>query len=139
MKTRALLLLAFALPAQACTGLKIEDGWIREPPPGSDVAAGFMTLRNTGPRPLNIVGASSPDFASAMLHETRTEGGMSRMIAQHALTLAPGAKVELAPGGLHLMLMQARRAVRAAQQVRIIFDCTESRTTIDLTVMRDAP
>ncbi len=139
MKTCALILLAFALPAHACTGLKIDDGWIREPPPGSDVAAGFMTLRNAGPRPLTIVGMSSPDFASAMLHETRTVDGMSRMLAQHALTLAPGTKVELAPGGLHLMLMQARRAVRAAQQVRIIFDCTESRTTVDLAVTRDTP
>ena len=117
MKTWSLLLLAFALPAQACTGLKIEDGWIREPPPGSDVAAGFMTLRNTGPRPLTIAGASSPDFASAMLHETRTEGGTSRMLAQHART-DPRTRCQgrIGAGGpaSHAHAGAARRAGRAA-------------------------
>ncbi|MPS46008.1 MAG: copper chaperone PCu(A)C, partial [Stenotrophomonas sp.] len=62
-----------------------------------------------------ITGAASSSFDDVSLHETTIVDGVSRMRAIERLPLAAGARAELKPGGLHLMLMQGKGALKEGQ------------------------
>jgi copper(I)-binding protein len=116
----------------------VERGWVRMAP-GMPMAAGFAVLRNPCRAEAAIVGASSPAFADVSLHETRVEGGVSRMRAVPRIALPAGGTVELRPGGLHAMLM-APRADATPKSVRIEFVLADGRrVAADLPVRATAP
>ncbi|MFD0724825.1 copper chaperone PCu(A)C [Lysobacter brunescens] len=91
--------------AQRVGDLRIEDPWVRATPPGAGVTGGFMTVRNTGAKDDRLVSVTSAAVARVEIHEMRHEDGMMRMRRIDAgLPVKAGAKIELAPGGYHLML-----------------------------------
>ncbi|MGE3774064.1 MAG: copper chaperone PCu(A)C [Gammaproteobacteria bacterium] len=129
-----------AAAAGACEGLAVTEAWIREPPPGANAVAAYMTLSNTGNETLVLDALTSPGFARGMLHETVQDGDRVRMRHVPRLSLAPGQRVRLAPGALHGMLMQPRAALpRAGERVELVLDCGEKSTRVMAVVSRDAP
>jgi periplasmic copper chaperone A len=131
------LLCLTALPAgaaQACPGLVVEDAWIRQPPPGATMAAGYARLRNAGAGPLQVDGARGDAFGSVALHRTVVEDGVSRMRHGEPLDLAPGAAAALEPGGWHLMLMRPARELRAGDRVELALTCGGAATPAVFTV-----
>lgn len=118
----ASLLLAASLPASAAGCLpQVHDGWIRMPPMNLPMMAGYARIENRCREPATIVSADSAAFADASLHETRVEGGISRMRATPALRIPAGGSAILEPGGSHLMLMQPRTPLQAGRKVTIEF------------------
>jgi hypothetical protein len=113
-----LVLLAACDAAQA--PLRVSGAWLRSLPDGARSTAAYMTIENPGRTRREIASAGSPQFARAELHETRIEGGMARMRPLPVLGLAPGARVTLAPGGLHLMLSDPLRPLAPGERVRLI-------------------
>jgi copper(I)-binding protein len=114
----------FALSARAlpATGqLEISQAWIRMPPPGATMLAGYAVLRNAGDAAIAITGATSDDFGSISLHESIQEDGMERMRPLGTLSIAPRSSVEFRPGGKHLMLMQPKRTLHPGDKVAIRF------------------
>ena len=107
MGVMAVSLVGPVVSAAGTPALQIEQAWARQVP-GSDVAAVYLTLRNTGDKPVSVVAIESPLASSAMIHQTKIEGGMSRMRPQSALVVPPGQAVKLAPGAIHIMLMDVR-------------------------------
>ncbi|KAF1055440.1 MAG: hypothetical protein GAK43_00234 [Stenotrophomonas maltophilia] len=94
----------------------VEQGWARLPPnPAMAMTAGYGVVRNGCSTPVAIIGARSAAFADVSLHETTIVGGVSRMRAIERLPLAPGARAELKPGGLHLMLMEGTGTLKEGQ------------------------
>ena len=100
----------------------VTDGWLRMPPVSMPMLAGFGTIRNDCAEAVTVVAAGSPAFADVSVHETRIVDGVSRMRAMPELVIPPGASVTLAPGGLHLMLMQPRAGLQAGDKVGIDFE-----------------
>lgn len=124
----ALCLLLAATPASAAGCLpQVSDGWIRKPPADLPMMAGYAKIENRCREPATIVSAASTAFADTSLHETRVEGGISRMRAAPALRIPAGGSVVLAPGGFHLMLMQPRASLQAGQEVTIEFTLGDGR------------
>jgi hypothetical protein len=78
-----------------------------------------MSLANDGAAPVVVAGAGSPDFARVEIHRTVDAQGVARMQAQPALAVAPGTTLILAPGGLHLMLIEPKRRLAAGDRVDI--------------------
>ena len=107
MGVMAVSLVGPVVSAAGTPALQIEQAWARQVP-GSDVAAVYLTLRNTGDKPVSVVAIESPLASSAMIHQTKIESGMSRMRPQSALVVQPGQAVKLAPGAIHIMLMDVR-------------------------------
>lgn len=93
--------------ATASAGPAISGAWVRQVPPAARMTAGYLTITNSGSEPLVIVGAESPLFNAVEVHGTEMVDGMARMRRQDSVTVPPGGTVSFAPGGLHLMLMQA--------------------------------
>jgi hypothetical protein len=111
MRLSALIFLLTATPAVAGATalLEVMEAWVAEAPPGAQVQAAYMRLRNDGSAPLNVTAVTSPAFESVELHRTVHEGAIARMEKLSGLPLAPGESVTLAPGGLHLMLIAPRQ------------------------------
>jgi periplasmic copper chaperone A len=108
-------LCAQAQPA-AASALTAEGAWVRAIP-GAAVAAAYMTLHNAGKLPVRVTGVRSALAGHAMIHETRLENGLATMRPHEPLEIAPGASVELRPGGLHVMLHDLTHPLAVDEQV----------------------
>lgn len=111
-------LVAWSALAQA-PALVVQEAWTRQAP-GSDVAAVYLTLRNPSTKPIVIVGVESSVASHAMIHETKTESGQSRMRPHEQLVVPPGETVKLEPGGLHVMLHGLTQPVAVGQSVPLV-------------------
>ena len=80
------------------------DAWARATPPGARSAAVYGVMVNEGDALMEVKKIIMPLARYADTHETWLDNDMMRM--RHiTLALAPGERVTLAPGGLHIMLM----------------------------------
>ena len=122
----ALLALPASVRADDCIPL-LESGWIRQPPMAMPMMAGFAQIRNPCAAPVTVVSASSPSFGSVELHETTRVDGVSRMRHVESLEVPAGGSATLAPGGLHLMLMQPRATPALGDSVEIELQLADGR------------
>jgi len=130
---------ALAGAAPACLPT-VEGAWIRTPPPGAAMLAGYAVVRNDCSAPITLVGAESTQFHMVSIHRTVEEGGMSRMRPAGDITVAAGASTEFAPGGAHLMLMHPAQAIADGETVAIDLLLADGRRiTARFVVRREAP
>jgi periplasmic copper chaperone A len=117
----ALILLA-AVPARAedvrVGDIVISGAWGR-PSVGSGPGAVYLTLHNEGRAPDRLVGVVTPAAGMAMIHESYTEDGISKMRMLDAVELPPGETVTLAPAGLHVMLTDLAAPLKQGEVVPV--------------------
>ena len=117
MKILAFLLLLVALPAWA--QVEIENPWSRATAPGAKVAAGYMVLRNKGPSPDRLLGATTPAARKVETHVTMRDGDIMRMREVKGYEIPAGGTFELKPGGPHLMFVDVRQPFREGESVPV--------------------
>lgn len=110
------LLLAGTVHANQASQIHADSAWIRVLPAGLP-AGGYVTLHNGGDSVATLTQVTSTRYAQAMLHQSTTAGGMGRMVMVDTLDIPAHGDVSLAPGGYHLMLMQATMPVQAGDSV----------------------
>jgi copper(I)-binding protein len=117
--TLVVCLLTMGIAATAATPVvRVEQAWIRWLP--ADLpAAGYATIVNDSDGPQRLTGASSPDYASVMLHRSRLAQGDSTMEMVEHLDIPAHGSTKLAPGGYHLMLSHAKRPLKPGDKVPI--------------------
>lgn len=120
-------------------GPQVRDGWIRLTPGAMGMSAGYGRIINACSGPATLVGVRSPAFADVSMHETRVEGGISRMRPLNQLQLSAHQTIELAPGGKHLMLMEPTGVLKAGQVVPIDFLTPEGHKISGLFTVRAMP
>jgi copper(I)-binding protein len=74
---------------------------------------------NRGATPDALVSATADVAASVEIHETRNMSGMMMMEKVPKVVVPPGARVELKPGGYHLMLIGLKQALGPGQTVTL--------------------
>ncbi len=102
----------------ACSGAAIRVGqaWAR-PAAGSGPGAVYLSIRNGGDQPDRLIGARSACCATIEIHRTQVrDGRMSMLPVQGGIVLAPGATLELAPGGYHMMLFGLHEPLRVGMR-----------------------
>ena len=112
-----LLWLAITTAAHAAPSVAVSDGWARATLPHQDEAAAYLTLRSTGGD--TLTGIDSPQAGMVMLHQSTQRNGVSGMEDMDSLALPPGKAVTLAPGGMHLMLMDVKRSLQAGDTLHL--------------------
>lgn len=122
--------------------VKVEGAWARATVQGQKGTGAFMSL--TSKDATQLVGISSPVAGVAEVHEMKMEGDVMKMRALPALDLPAGKKVELKPGGYHVMLMdlKAPLAKDSTVPVTLLFKDAkgvESRLELKLPVATTAP
>lgn len=112
----------FAVPAFAAGSLSVSGAWIRAMPAGIP-SGGYFMLRNEGGKDMVLTGANAPACGSLMLHKSEMRGGMSAMHHVDEVDVPAGGSVAFAPGGYHLMCMNATAAITpgATVPVTLIF------------------
>jgi copper(I)-binding protein len=99
--------------------LDISSPWSRATPKGASVAAGYMTIKNTGSTPDRLVSGSSDVAAKFEVHEMKMEGGVAKMRQVNGgLEIKAGETVELKPGGLHVMFVRLKKPLSAGDHVK---------------------
>lgn len=123
MKTFATLALAAALTlaagvaASQTPALAITGAWSRATPPGTTVGAAYLVIDNRGKRSDRLLSVSSPRAARVEVHATVHDGDTMRMKRVDPLHVGAGERLELQPGGMHLMLMGLDAPLREGEQV----------------------
>lgn len=117
--------------------LVIENAWIAEAPPVSKVMVAYMTLKNSGPDPMEIIHATSDMYSSIEFHETIEKDNMATMIRHKSLSIGANNTLELKPGGPHLMLFNPVRTLVAGDTVNITFTTIHNTAkTVSITVKK---
>ncbi len=124
MRLRSSSYLLIALIAAGCAvsageaqaqPVTVKDAWVRAPAPGQKVAGAYMELVSR--TDLALTAVASPVAASAELHNTSVEEGVMRMRPVARIELPPGKPVKLAPGGLHIMLIDVKQPLKPGDKV----------------------
>ena len=113
----ALTLVQVTPAAAAAPTVKVTDAWVRVPAPGQKTASAYVEL--TSDRDAALVAAGSPAAGSVALHSVSMHEGIMRMRAMPRIELPAGKTVKFAPGGLHLMLSDLKRPLKAGDTVTL--------------------
>jgi len=97
--------------------LVIHHPWSRQSPMAADVAAGFMTITNTGKQDDRLVKATSEISASVQIHDMKMVGDVMKMAElPDGLVIPAGATVKLKPKSLHLMFIGLKQPVMEGEE-----------------------
>jgi len=113
---------AFASPLAAAHGyikgnIEVRHPWTRATPPGAEVAAGYLEIRNTGKEPDRVIGASTPAAERVELHMTASEKGVMKMREVTSVEAPARKRQVLRPGGTHLMIVGLKKPFVKGQRI----------------------
>ncbi|SFF94168.1 hypothetical protein SAMN05518801_10420 [Novosphingobium sp. CF614] len=100
---------ADAAAPDAKPGISASDGRLVLPVVAGRPAAVYFSVRNDGPGTATLVGIHVAGAGKAEMH--KTEGGT--MSPVDSVELAPGAVLEFAPGGYHIMAFDLADTLKA--------------------------
>lgn len=139
---RAAVLTACLLAAGAARAeIEVSEPRLRAVFDGARSAAAYFEIANRGAAPDRLVAVRTP-VGMAMLHGSREEDGVVRMVPLEGIEIAAGDTAVLAPGGLHVMVMRLDPGAltRASLPLTLVFEHA-GEIEIDLPVVlgREAP
>ena len=128
-----------ATPATAgeAHGIQIHDPWARASAGMAAAAGAFMMIYNKGDADDRLIGASTPAAGMTQVHETAVTDSVMTMRHVEAIAIPAGGKVELAPGGLHVMLMKLAAPLKEGTHFPLTLTFEKAGTVqIDVPVMK---
>ena len=109
-----------APPCPVAGAVAIEGAWIRAQEDQGAMSAAYFTLCNGGTQAVSVTGIAASVAGMVEAHETITDpSGRKMMRPLEGLTIAPGERVILQPGGSHLMLMDLTAPIAAGDSATI--------------------
>lgn len=100
--------------------LVISQPWSRAAPQGAETASSYLTIENKGTAADRLVGASTDVAEKVGIEQISSAGGaMTVQPVDGGLTISPGAKVVLAPGGYRLALSKLKSRLKKGSKVSI--------------------
>jgi periplasmic copper chaperone A len=99
--------------------LEIDQPWSRAVPKGATVAAGYLTIKNTGTEPDRLVSGSTPVAGKFEFHEMSMDKGVMRMRpVTGGVEIKPGETVELKPQSMHIMMMGLKQPIEKGKSFK---------------------
>lgn len=107
--------------------LQVEGAWTRRAAMmkgdpgggGSGNGAVYALLVNAGNSPDALVGVASDASATAEIHETYRHMNMMMMRQIGKIDVPAGGKVEMKPGGYHIMLLNLKRDLKPGETIGV--------------------
>jgi periplasmic copper chaperone A len=144
MKSATLVLVASFLVAGSAAGqdyklksLSIDHPFARATPPAAKSGGAFFVVTNAGTTADKLVRAASPVAGAVELHQMAMDGGVMKMRAMASMDVPPGGRLELKPGGYHLMLLDLKQPLKAGDKVPLTLTF-ENAGSIDVVVAVEA-
>ena len=95
-----------AASQSATDQVRFSNGWVKMPMPGMHMTAAFVDIENLINSDLRLIAVKTSFSAMSELHEMVMINNVMQMRhASDGWIIAPGATLNLAPGGKHAMLM----------------------------------
>lgn len=133
-----ILALAASLAHAAGAALEVKEPWARPAPRGGNSAV-YMEIHNAQSQADRLVGAGTDVAETVELHESRMEGGMHRMQKVDFIEVPAQGKVDLRPGGLHVMLIRLNTPLRVGDRFPLLLRFERAgRLTVDVVVREQA-
>jgi len=127
--TRTLLLPAMLLLAscggQGAPDIELSNAWAR-PTIGQTPAAVYVTIDNKGGSADRLTGASTDHAAMAMVHQNEVVNGVARMRMAGEINVPAGDRIEMVPGGTHIMLEGLRAPLKTGDRFDLVLRFKES-------------
>jgi len=119
--------------------LTISAGWAKAMLPGQPAGGGYLTIENGGPSADRLVSLSTPAAGKAEVHDMKVENNVMTMRpVEGGLEIPAGGKVELKPGGLHLMFMQVSQPFAEGGSVPVTLEFEKAgKVELSLPVRKD--
>lgn len=105
---------------QAAKPIEYSDARVRLAPNGMDMTAGYLTIKNNGDKPIEIIGASTDIADHIELHtHIKTNDGMMSMQQVDKFDVPAKGNFELAPNGAHLMIFGVKPNLKEGDAAKI--------------------
>lgn len=91
---------------------------------GGKTSAIYMVIYNQTNQDDRLIGAKTSIAETVEIHETRMENDIMRMQKVDGVEIPANGKVELKPGGYHIMLINLKQDLKAGEKVpfTLVFD-----------------
>lgn len=109
--------------------IAIESPWARATASPQQPGAVFMSIENRGDITDYLTAIRCAGTQTAELHETKVERNMAHMHSVRSVEIAPGERVELIPGGKHVMLGGLTNTLKKGHTVRCTLTFQRAGTT----------
>jgi copper(I)-binding protein len=113
--------------AASAAGVTIEKPWMRLIIKARP-AGGYFTLHNDTDKAVTLTGASSSACGAVMLHQSKRENGIEKMLPVKSIAVAPHGTLTFAPGGYHLMCMKPQATMVRGGSVPVVLKFTDGQT-----------
>ena len=120
----ALLLLA-ACGQNGEPDIQLGNAWAR-PTRGDAPGAVYVAINNKGSADDRLVGAFSDHSAMAMVHQSELVDGVARMRMAGEINIPAGSRIEMVPGGTHVMLEGLQAPLRTGDQFDLVLKFRKS-------------
>ena len=121
----ALLLLLTACGQNGEPDIQLGNAWAR-PTRGDAPGAVYVAINNKGSADDRLVGAFSDHSAMAMVHQSELVDGVARMRMAGEINIPAGSRIEMVPGGTHVMLEGLRAPLRTGDQFDLVLKFRKS-------------
>ncbi|MBL1431125.1 MAG: copper chaperone PCu(A)C [Robiginitomaculum sp.] len=113
--------------------ITVSEAWVRMPPKGRDIAAGYLVLNNSGSKD-TLLSVSSPIAHTVEVHQHLMADGMMQMQEVSELAIPANGEVVFKSGGYHLMMFGVTD-VELGQEAELVFVFEKSGTkTVTATI-----
>lgn len=117
--------------------IDIGHPYARVTAPGQPTGGGYLSLDNKG-RDDKLISARAAVSASVELHSMSMDGDVMRMRQVDGIALPTGKKVELKPGGFHIMFVGLKAPLKAGDKFPMTLKF-EKAGEVEVTVNVEAP
>ncbi len=99
--------------------LLVEHPWSRATPAGAPVAGGFFAVANRGTAADRLVSARFERAGRVEIHEMAVKDGVMAMRElPKGIEIPAGGRIELKPGGHHLMFMELKAPLKEGEMLK---------------------
>ncbi|MCD8213056.1 MAG: copper chaperone PCu(A)C [Campylobacter sp.] len=112
-----ILVVAFGAASLFAGDISIEKIRARDTKPGTNNSAIFMNIKNSSNNDVKLVGVSSSVCKSTEMHTHKMTDGMMAMVQVKEIDVPKNDQTVLAPGGLHVMLIDLNKALKDGDKV----------------------
>jgi copper(I)-binding protein len=104
--------------SKAASGVTVEKPWMRFIIKARP-AGGFFTLHNDTSKKIELTGASSTACGMIMLHQTKKENGIEKMLPVKSVTMPAHGTIKFQPGSYHLMCIKPKDTMIVGHEVPV--------------------
>ena len=128
-------LILCALPCSAAQ-LEITEAWIKNLPMVVPMRAGYMDISNNQTQTIKIEWLESEAFSRIEIHRSIEKDELTSMQPVNSLSISPGETVRLAPGGIHLMMMNPVKTLAPGNKIIVTIGYDDQSTQIIEMIVR---